>query len=73
MAWTYAKRALKFAGEPTNDGDEEGAFVMRRLPTLAEADVIRRYCGIAKKRDMGDTQPSEAQLGHATPLNLLFG
>ncbi len=61
MAWTYAKRALKFAGEPTNDGDTEGMFIMHRLPSPAEAETIRRYCGTRKKSDMG-APPSEAQL-----------
>lgn len=63
MAWTYAKRAFKpFAGEPTNEGDEGGAFILHRPPTQAEAETIRRYCGIPKKRDLSDTAPSEAQL-----------
>ncbi len=51
-AWTYAKRALAFAGEPTNDGDEGGAFILHRLPSPAEAELLRRYVGIEKKRDV---------------------
>ena len=46
-AWTFAKRALAFT-KVINDGDEEVAFVMHRLPTADEATLIRRYCGIPK-------------------------
>ena len=61
MAWTYAKKALSFA-KVMNDGDDEGALFLDRLPSKSEAEMIRRYCGILKKRDMGDAMPSEAQL-----------
>jgi len=61
MAWTYAKKALAFA-IVCNDGDEGGAFILHRLPMPHEAELIRRYAGISKKRDMSDTLPSEAQL-----------
>jgi hypothetical protein len=54
-AWTFAKRALAFA-KVINDGDEEGAFVMRRLPTADEAALIRRYCGIPKRREVSDVE-----------------
>jgi hypothetical protein len=63
MAWTYAKRALKFA-TICNDGDEEGGFIMHRLPTKAEAETIRRYLGIPKRREVGE--PSAAQLAART-------
>jgi hypothetical protein len=49
--WTFAKRVLVFA-KVINDGDEEGAFVMHRLPTADEAGLIRRYCGIPKRREV---------------------
>jgi hypothetical protein len=52
-AWTFAKRALAFA-KVINDGDEEGAFVMHRLPTADEVGLIRRYCGIPKRREVGE-------------------
>jgi hypothetical protein len=61
MAWTYAKKALSFA-QLTNDGDDEGVLFLGRLPLKSEAEMIRRYCGILKKRDMGDAMPSKAQL-----------
>ena len=54
-AWTFAKRALAFA-EVINDGDEEGAFVMRRLPNADEAALIRRYCGIPKRREVSEAE-----------------
>jgi hypothetical protein len=54
-AWTFAKRALAFA-KVINDGDEEGAFVMRRLPSAEEAALIRRYCGIPKRREVSEAE-----------------
>jgi hypothetical protein len=54
-AWTFAKRALAFA-KVINDGDEEGAFVMPRLPTADEAALIRRYCGIPKRREVSEAE-----------------
>lgn len=54
-AWTFAKRALAFT-KVLNDGDEEGAFVMPRLPTTDEAALIRRYCGIPKRREVSDAE-----------------
>jgi hypothetical protein len=54
-AWTFAKRALAFA-KVINDGDEEGAFVMSRLPTADEAALIRRYCGISKRREISEAE-----------------
>ena len=59
--WTYAKKALSFA-KLTNDGDDEGVVFLDRLPSKSEAETIRRYCGILKRRDLSDTAPSEAQL-----------
>lgn len=37
LAWTHAKRALKFA-KVCNDSDEGGGFIMHRLPTKTEAE-----------------------------------
>jgi hypothetical protein len=50
-AWTAAKKALEFA-RVCNDGDEEGAFILDRLPTFVVASVIRRCVGIRKRRHM---------------------
>ena len=54
-AWTFAKRALAFT-KVINDGDEEVAFVMHRLPTADEATLIRRYCGIPKRREVSEAE-----------------
>ena len=53
MGWTYAKKALGFA-KLTNDGDDEGAFFLGRLPTKSEADAIRSYCGIRKRAELSE-------------------
>ena len=53
QGWKYAKRALTFA-KLTNDGDDEGSFFLARLPSKAEAEAIRRYCGIRKKVELSD-------------------
>jgi hypothetical protein len=52
-AWTYAKRALKFA-DVVQDGAEEGILFMERLPTIEEAKAIRRYLGIPKKAQLSE-------------------
>jgi len=48
--WNRAKRALSFA-QICNDGDDEGGFVLDRLPTAAEGGLIRHWLGIAKKAE----------------------
>lgn len=53
MAWTYAKKALRFA-EVTQDGDDEGILWLDRLPTAEEGKVIRRYLGIPKKAELSE-------------------
>jgi hypothetical protein len=45
QGWTYCKRAMSFA-KVIQDGDMEGTFSLDRLPTPAEAEVIRNYVGI---------------------------
>jgi hypothetical protein len=61
--WSAARKALTTAQsgrEPfcnlTNDGDDEGMLFLERLPTPAEAETIRRYCGIAKKQTYSEEQ-----------------
>jgi hypothetical protein len=49
-SWTKAKLALNFA-KLIYDGDDEGAFILARTPTPAEAEAIRRHCGIRKRPD----------------------
>jgi hypothetical protein len=54
-AWTYALRALSFA-KVIADGDTEGGLFLDRLPTKDEAGLIRRYCGIPKRREVSEAE-----------------
>ena len=47
--WSAAKSQMSF--DITNDGDTEGAFFLDRLPTSYDAEIIRRYVGLRKKRE----------------------
>ena len=53
--WNRAKDALDFA-TLTNDGEDEGAVFLDRLPTLAEADAIRHWTGLPKRRVLGEAE-----------------
>jgi hypothetical protein len=55
QGWTYAKRALDFA-RLVNDGDDEGVFILDRLPSPAEAAILRRYCMIPKRMELGEEE-----------------
>ena len=55
LGWGKAKRDLSFAAL-CNDGDGEGGFILTRLPAGAEALSIRKWAGIAKKRDVSDAE-----------------
>ena len=51
--WTFAKQRLaSFPGlaQLTQDGDEEGAFRLMRLPTPEEAAEIRRAAGVRQSK-----------------------
>jgi hypothetical protein len=48
--WNKAKVALSFA-KLGNDGDDEGVFFLDRLPTKSEAEIIRKWTGVAKKAE----------------------
>jgi hypothetical protein len=48
QAWTWIKKRLAFC-EVTQDGDSEGCLRLSRLPTPAEAEVIRDIVGIRKR------------------------
>lgn len=54
--WSYAKKALKPFADLTNDGDDDGMLFLDRLPTADEAEVIRQYVGIAKKRVLSEEE-----------------
>ena len=49
--WSAVKTAVKPFTDMTNDGDEEGMLFLDHLPTPDEADILRRYCGLHKKRE----------------------
>ena len=49
--WSAAKAAMKPFTDITRDGDIEGAFFLDRLPTRDEAEIIRNYVGLRKRRE----------------------
>ncbi len=53
--WLNTKREMAFA-KVTQDGDVDGCMFMARLPTEAEAKVIRSRLGILKKREVGELE-----------------
>jgi hypothetical protein len=53
--WTSAKSALDFA-RLVNDGDDEGAFILDRLPSPSEAAILRRYCMVPKRVSLGEEE-----------------
>jgi len=57
--WSFAKAAMTFA-IVCQDGDDEGALMMPRLPTKDEAEIIRDKLGIAKRRE--DTEAALERL-----------
>ncbi len=52
--WKAARDALP--GVVCNDGDDEGAIFLDRLPTATEALAIRKWLGIAKRRVLTDAE-----------------
>jgi hypothetical protein len=62
-AWAFAKRALVFAAI-VDDADDGGMFSMDRLPTPREAEAIRHYVGVSKKRGLA-LGPSRQRLNSA--------
>jgi hypothetical protein len=54
--WNLAKEAFRPFADLTTDGDDEGALFIDRLPTRAEAEIIRRYVGIAKRQTYTEEQ-----------------
>lgn len=60
--WTNVKRRLAFC-HLTQDGDDEGCLHLDRLPTPAEAALIRVALGIRKRRML--TEEGRAQLDAA--------
>jgi hypothetical protein len=63
--WTSIKRRLEFC-RITQDGDDEGCLHLDRLPTFAQASLIRQALGIRKRRTL--TEYGRAQLDAARGL-----
>jgi hypothetical protein len=51
--WTAIKKRLSFC-TVTQDGDDEGCLRLDRLPTPAEAEVIREVLRIRTRRDVSE-------------------
>jgi hypothetical protein len=51
--WLNTKREMAFA-KVTQDGDVDGCMFMGRLPTKAEAEMIRSRLAIPKRRTLSD-------------------
>jgi hypothetical protein len=54
-AWLNTKREMAFV-KVTQDGDTDGCMLMDRLPTKAEAEVIRTRLAIPKRREVGELE-----------------
>ena len=54
--WTNAKAALEPFCDLTSDGDDEGMLFIDRLPTRDEAERLRHFVGIAKKRVLSEAE-----------------
>ena len=52
-AWSFAKKDLAFC-RLRQDGEDDGYFVLDRLPTEAEAEIIRDKLKIRKKKSMSE-------------------
>jgi hypothetical protein len=53
--WNNVKGRLAFC-RLMQDGDDEGILRLDRLPTAAEADLIREALGIRKRRHLSDEE-----------------
>jgi len=64
--WTYTKRRLAFCA-PSQDGEGEGTLRLHRLPTDAEAAVIRQVLGLRKRMEFA---PDELERRRASMTRL---
>ena len=72
--WTNIKRRLAFC-RLMQDGDDEGCLRLDRLPTSAEAALIREALGIRKRRmvtEEGRAQLDAARRAANSPSNTPF-
>jgi hypothetical protein len=66
--WNICKRELGAFTTVTQDGDAEGALILDRLPTAAEAEIIRRRIGIRRRRHLSEETLAELRT-RASELN----
>ena len=57
--WSAVKAAVKPFTDMTNDGSDEGMLFLDHLPTPGEAEILRRYVGIRKKREDSEATVTE--------------
>jgi hypothetical protein len=51
-AWTFAKKQLApLIQTISQDGDDEGIFILRRIPEEDEVALLRHYIGLRQTRD----------------------
>jgi hypothetical protein len=60
LQWTWFKKRLAFC-EVTQDGDAEGCFRLSRLPSAAEAEIIREILGIRKRVEYSPEERARRQ------------
>ena len=71
--WSEAKKDLAFC-ELAQDGDDEGCFRLRGLPTPAQAAVIRRRLGLRKRRAISEVERARLRsLGFTTNRDFSAG
>lgn len=71
--WGYAKKAMDFC-RVTQDGDEEGVLLLDRLPSPAEAEIIRDKLWIRKRREMTEASLQALEAAREkSPLQLAKG
>lgn len=68
--WTSAKAALNFA-TICNDGDDEGEFILDRLPSASEAAAIRKWLGVPKRVEYDEATLARKRAAIQTARRLL--
>jgi hypothetical protein len=65
--WNFRRDVLAAFAEVTWDGDTYGCLLLRRLPTVDEADVIRDILGIRKRVEMSEELLAGHRLAASEP------
>ena len=68
--WTNVKARLRFC-RVTQDGDIDGCLRLDRLPTPAEAALIREALGIRKRRHLSDVAKANARMAAERARNCI--